>query len=254
TIAEIHDDVERKKAAEAAMRRAPSHPGRRSDSHAGRGEGRNARGGWNTVGGPSGSGRADQNQRAGDLSHFGNLSRSKQQPVGGGMPGNPFGAFAAGSRGWRNGSSDGRKPRDDRTRAAPLSAGGRTVSQASRADSSGATPEPVGTRNMFDALMNEEEDSHARTDGARDTSPAKADTASAAGSQLDSATIQRKVRGIVDEFMNLNSDTELIECFKELDAVNYQSAVYEIANYIVDRREDQAVKIAKAVSVLRANS
>ncbi|KAJ2342149.1 hypothetical protein GGF43_006000, partial [Coemansia sp. RSA 2618] len=253
TIAEIHDDVTRTKAAEAAMRRAPSQPGRRSDSHAGRGRGR---GEWNTVGGPSGSGRNEQSQRAGDLSHFGNMSRSKQQPVGTAGPVNPFGAFATGSRGWRSGSSDARKPRDDRARAAPLGASGRTTSQASRAESSGATPEPVGTRNMFDALMNEDDDSHMspRADAARDASrvpPLAKSAMSTTAKPMDSATIQRKARGLIDEYMQLGSDTELIECFKELGEVNHQNTVYELANYIVDRRADQAEKITKGVAVLR---
>ncbi|KAJ1848726.1 hypothetical protein LPJ70_000878 [Coemansia sp. RSA 2708] len=256
TIAEIHDDIERKKAADAALRRAPSHMGRRADSHAGRGEG-GRRSGWNTVGGPSGSGRGDQSQRAGDLSKFGNLSRSKQQSVAGGLPSNPFGAFSGGSRGWRNGSSDGRKSREDPSRSTGLGAGGRTPSHSSRAESSAATPEPVGSRNMFDALMNEDDEAHAssRADAGKDTSRGSSSSGkpAAAAKPLDSAVVQRKVRGLFDEYMQLNMDTELIECFKELGAVNFQPAMYETANYIVDRREDQATKIAQGVAVLRAD-
>ncbi|KAJ2752087.1 hypothetical protein GGI19_004058, partial [Coemansia pectinata] len=165
TIAEIHEDVERKKQAEAAMRRAPSHPGRRADSHSGRGDGPGGRrAGWNMVGGPSGNGRNDQNQHVGDLSGFGNLSRSRQRATDASTPGsNPFGAFAGGSRGWSGASSDIRgKNRDERPRSLVLGPGGRTFSNSSRADSTAATPEPVGTRNMFDLLTNEEdEETHA---------------------------------------------------------------------------------------------
>ncbi|KAJ1742546.1 hypothetical protein LPJ68_001838 [Coemansia sp. RSA 1086] len=261
TIAEIHEDIERAKAAEAAMRRAPSHTGRRSDSHAGRGEGHGGRrSGWNTVGGASGSGRNDQSQRAGDLSHFGNLSRSKQQSAATGLPSNPFGALTGGSRGWRNGSSDGRKARDDRSRqATSLSSAGRTSSHSSRAESNAAnTPESVGTRNMFDALMNADEDAHMspRNDAVRDTSrvPPLAKAAMSkteAPKPLGSAAIQSKVRGFMDEYMQLNSDEELIECFKELGEINYQGAVYELANYIVDRKPEDAEKLGQAARVLR---
>ncbi|KAJ2796902.1 hypothetical protein H4R20_005376 [Coemansia guatemalensis] len=236
------------------MRRAPSHMGRRADSHTGRGDSHGRRGQWSNVGGPSGSGRPEQNQRAGDLSNFGNLSRSKNvAPVGSGSPGNPFGIFGGGARGWRSTSSDGRKGRTDRTQTPVLSPGGRSPSHTSRNESSAVTPEPVGTRNMFDALMNNEDDEAPRTEAARASSKAAAvPSAGAAGSQvMDSATIQRKVKGFIDEYLELNSESEFIECFKELGEANYQGAVYEIVNNIMDRRPDQTEKVVGAVSALR---
>ncbi|KAJ2082986.1 hypothetical protein H4R24_001180 [Coemansia sp. RSA 988] len=256
TIAEIHEDVERKKAADAAVRRPPSHMGRRADSHTGRGDSQGRRGQWSNVGGPSGSGRPEQNQRAGDLSGFGNLSRSKNTaPVGAGSPGNPFGAFASGSRGWRSTSSDGRKGRTDRTQTPTLSPGGRSPSHTSRNESSAATPEPVGTRNMFDALMNNEDEEAPRSEAAKASSKVvAAPSASATESRvMDSATIQRKVKGFINEYLELNSESEFIECFKELGEANFQGAVYEIVNNVMDRRPDKAEKIFRAVGALRTN-
>ncbi|KAJ2063120.1 hypothetical protein GGI17_001967 [Coemansia sp. S146] len=260
TIAEIHEDVERKKQAEAAMRRAPSHPGRRADSHSGRGDGPGGRrAGWNTVGGPSGNGRNDQNQHVGDLSGFGNLSRSRQRATDASTPGsNPFGAFAGGSRGWSGASSDIRgKNRDERPRSLVLGPGGRTFSNSSRADSTAATPEPVGTRNMFDLLTNEEdEETHAppRMETTKGPSKPTESKTAAPAKTMDTETMQRKIKGMIDEYMSLKDDVEFIECFKELGEINYQSAVFEITNNIMDRRPAHTEQVAKGVRALCTNN
>ncbi|KAJ1934507.1 hypothetical protein FBU59_005674, partial [Linderina macrospora] len=273
TIAEIHEDAERQKAEQAAMRRAPSHTGRGSGSHAGRSEShRGRRGGWNTVGGPSNSGR-EQSQRTGDLTGFGNLSRSKQEGsrTGGPLGANPFGQLAGGSRGWRTNSNDGRRNRgDDRPRSLVLGPGGRTPSHSSRgADSSAAaTPEPVGSRNMFEMLLDDEEEEHMspRADAAKGqsnveplsptvmskTAPAKADEDPSMPKKMDSKTVQTKIKGMLEEYMNIKDNTELVECFKELGEVNYSSAVYELINYSMDCKADQVDMIARGTTVLRS--
>ncbi|KAJ2827071.1 hypothetical protein FBU31_003271 [Coemansia sp. 'formosensis'] len=268
TIAEIHEDVERKKQAEAAMRRAPSHPGRRADSHSGRGDGPGGRrAGWNTVGGPSGNGRSDQNQHVGDFSGFGNLTRSRQQRAADApaISANPFGAFSGGSRGWSNASSDPRgKNRDERPRSLVLGPGGRTFSNSSRADSTAATPEPVGTRNMFDLLIDDDEDeshapprpetTNAPPKPAEETKPAAAAAPAAKAATMDTETMQRKIKGMIDEYMSLKDDVEFMECFKELGEINYQMAVFEIANNIMDRRPAHTEQVAKGMRTLRANN
>ncbi|KAJ2018194.1 hypothetical protein GGI06_002758, partial [Coemansia sp. S85] len=269
TIAEIHEDVERKKQAEAAMRRAPSHSGRRTDSHSGRGEGPGGRrSGWNTVGGPSGSGRNDQNQHVGDLSGFGNLSRSRQQRGENAPPpgSNPFGAFTSGLRGWSGGSSDLRgKNRDERPRSLVLGPGGRSFSSSSRADSASATPEPVGTRNMFDLLINDEDDeSHAPPRAEPVKAPSKPAeskapapvpvSAPAPAKTMDTETMQRKIKGMIDEYTSIKDDMEFVECFKELGEDNFQLAVFEIANNLMDRRYSHTEQVAKGMRALRINN
>ncbi|KAJ2467741.1 hypothetical protein EV174_006371, partial [Coemansia sp. RSA 2320] len=235
TIAEIHEDIERTKT-EAAMRRAPSHAGRRTESHSGRGDGPGSRrSGWNTVGGPSGSGRGDQSQHVGSLAGFGNMSRSKQQLTGGPrVGGDPFSAVSGGSRGWSGGSSDSRnKFRDERPRSLVLGpGGGRTPSQSLRSDSSSvATPEPGSARNnMFEMLANDDEDdSHA--------SSAKAPVDKAPAT-MDSSTMQRKISTMLKEYMSNNEEAEFFACFKELGEVNYHNAFVEIVNSSMERRPD----------------
>ncbi|KAJ2601073.1 hypothetical protein GGF39_001437 [Coemansia sp. RSA 1721] len=277
TIAEIHEDAERAKALKDKMRRTTSNVGRRSESHAGRGDGPGGRrSGWNTVGGPSGSGRNEQNQRTGDMTGFGDISRFKQQTArtAGSGPPNPFSVLSGGSRGWRNNSSDGRKPREERPRSLVLGPGGRTPSHLGRAanssaDSTPATPDPVNTHNMFDALMNDEEESanHAspRVDPSRggpkvpvmpesamssSSKPAPAEKADDA-KQLDTATIQRKAKGMVDEYVQLKIDSEFVECFKELGEVNYNAGIFEIVNNLMDRRVEHVEQVAKGLALLK---
>ncbi|KAJ2381164.1 hypothetical protein GGI23_007644, partial [Coemansia sp. RSA 2559] len=273
TIAEIHEDAERKKAADAAMRRAPSHGGRRSESHSGCGDGYGGRrGGWNTIGGQSGSGRNDQSQsqRTGDITGFGNLSRSKgtaNMSSTGGPGANPFGLLAGGSRGWNSGSSnDSRRGRDDRnqTRTSGLG-GGRTPSHSSRGgDSTLASPEPVRSRNMFDMLSNnEEEESHTspRADATRGSSKvpplassamSSRTSASPAARPMETAVLQRKIKGMIDEYLELKMESEFIECFKELTEVNYQSAVFSIVSRVMDLRPNQVAQSFPAFASLRA--
>ncbi|KAJ1723758.1 hypothetical protein LPJ53_001926 [Coemansia erecta] len=270
TIAEIHEEIEKAKVQEEKMRRAASSAGRRSESHAGRGEGSGGRrSGWNTVGGPSGSGRSEQSQRTGDMTGFGDMTRSKAQRVGG----NPFSVLSGGSRGWRGAnSSDGRKNRDDRPRSLMLGPGGRTPSHSSRAgnnsggDATPVTPEPVGTSNMFDALMNEEEDSahHAspRAEPARSGSkvpPLSASSMSSAKDKkeakpMDSETLARKTKGMIAEYVQLKMDSEFVECFKELGEINYQAAVYDLVNNIMERRVEHVEQVVKGVALLEADA
>ncbi|KAJ1794575.1 hypothetical protein LPJ59_004501, partial [Coemansia sp. RSA 2399] len=274
TIAEIHEDAERKKAAEAAMRRAPSHGGRRSESHSGRGDGYGGRrGGWNTIGGQSGSGRNDQSQsqsqRTGDMTGFGNLSRSKgtaNMSSTGGPGANPFGLLAGGSRGWNSGSSnDSRRGRDDRNQVRTSGlGGGRTPSHSSRGgDSTLASPEPVRSRNMFDMLSNnEEEESHMspRADATRGSSKVPPLSSSAMSSRssasptakpMESAVLQRKVKGMIDEYLELKMESEFIECFKELTEINYQPAVFSIVRRVMDLRPNQVAQSFPAFAALR---
>ncbi|KAJ1767600.1 hypothetical protein LPJ74_005277 [Coemansia sp. RSA 1843] len=270
TSAEIHEEAERKKAAEAAMRRAPSHGGRRSESHSGRGDGYGGRrGGWNTIGGPSGSGRNDQSQRTGDMTGFGNLSRSKgtaNMSSTGGPGANPFGLLVGGSRGWNSGSSsDNRRNRDDRHQVRTSGLGGaRTPSHSSRGgDSTLASPEPVRSRNMFDMLSNnDDEDSHVspRADATKGSSKVPPLSSAAMSSRssapsgakpMESAILQRKVKGMIDEYLELKMESEFIECFKELTEVNYQSAVFSIVSRVMDLRPAQVAQSFPAFAALR---
>ncbi|KAJ2855052.1 hypothetical protein J3B02_002366, partial [Coemansia erecta] len=280
TIAEIHEDAERAKALKDKMRRTTSSVGRRSESHAGRGDSSGARrSGWNTVGGPSGSGRSEQSQRTGDMTGFGDISRLKNQAARttGASPSNPFSVLSGGSRGWRNNSSDGRKARDERPRSLVLGPGGRTPSHLGRAanssaESTSATPEPVNTHNMFDALMNDDDDAannhnaspRADATGSESKVPALPEATmssaskaapeakgAAAAQPLDTATVQRKAKGMIDEYVQLKIDSEFVECFKELGEINFSAAIFEIVNNLMDRRVEHVEQVAKGLALLR---
>ncbi|KAJ1670388.1 hypothetical protein EV182_008243, partial [Spiromyces aspiralis] len=121
TIAEIHEEAEKQR--EQTMRKSTSirggtsmgghgsqfgRVGRGGDGRMGDRESRQGRSPWSTVGGgPSGSGRADSmTSRAGNLSSFGDFSRSKNSPSPGST--NPFSSLSKGSRGWNDTGSASR--------------------------------------------------------------------------------------------------------------------------------------------------
>ncbi|KAJ2742251.1 hypothetical protein GGI20_004620, partial [Coemansia sp. BCRC 34301] len=219
TIAEIHEEVERKKQAEEKMYGTSFHPGRRTNSHSGRGDdlgGRRA--GRTAIGGSSGSGRSDQNQHVGDMSGFGGFSRSRiQQRTArdASTPGaNPFGAFAGGSRGWSSSSLESlRSKRDDVSQSLPLGPGRRASSSSSRVSSAASTPKSVSTRNMFDLLTNGEEEDELLDSAHADIS---ATTSKAAKPEMDTETMQRRIKSMVDEYVSVKNDADFIEYFKEL--------------------------------------
>ncbi|KAJ2384327.1 hypothetical protein H4S02_004867, partial [Coemansia sp. RSA 2611] len=245
TIAEIHEEAERKKQAEDALYPTSSHPGRRSEP--------NSRRGYAATGGSSGSGRGDYSRHAGDLSGFGNLSQSRQQRGSSTLisGANPFGAIAGGSRGWSNSSLDNLGSKNDgSSQSLALGPGRRTSSNNSLASSAVSTPRSVSTRNMFDLLMDEGEGeslamSHVETAASLPTMEEPA---------MDAETVRRKVKNMIDEYMSLKDDAEFVECFKELGEVNYQMAVFEIANNVMDRRSAHAELVAKAVEALRTSN
>ncbi|KAJ2063238.1 hypothetical protein GGI17_001849 [Coemansia sp. S146] len=254
TIAEIHEEAERKKQAEAALYPTVYHPDRRSEPNSGRGDGSRGRySGRTAIGGSSGSGRNDQNQHVGDLSGFGNLSRSQQQrgsnastPIS-----NPFSAFAGGSRGWSSSSLDNLDSNDgDLPQSLALGPGRRASSNNSLVSSTVSTPRSVSTRNMFDLLIDEEEEESpvlAPVEVAT-SFPKKAE------STMDTETMQRKINYMIDEYMGLKDDVEFIECFKELGEVNYQMAVFEIANNVMYRRPAHVEQVARGLEALCAGN
>ncbi|KAJ2429110.1 hypothetical protein GGF41_001213 [Coemansia sp. RSA 2531] len=71
---------------------------------------------------------------------------------------------------------------------------------------------------------------------------------------MDTETMQRKIKGMIDEYISLKDDVEFMECFKELGEVNYQSAVFEITNNIMDRRPAHTEQVTKGIRALRANN
>ncbi|KAJ2033315.1 hypothetical protein H4S03_005732 [Coemansia sp. S3946] len=256
TIAEIHEEAERKKQALAALYPTEHHPRRRSESNLGRGDGpRGRHSGRNAIGGPS-SGRNDQNQNVTDLSGFGNLSRSRQQRGSNvSMPGaNPFSAFSGGSRGWSSSSLDNLDSNGgDLPQSLALGPGRRAPSINSHASSTVSTPKSVSTRNMFDLLIDEEEEEE-------EESPVLAPVEVAtslpkkAEPTMDTETMQRKIKGMIDEYMSLKDDVEFVECFKELGEVNYQMAIFEIANNAMFRRPAHVEQVAKGLEALCAGN
>ncbi|KAJ2819011.1 hypothetical protein IWW50_005612, partial [Coemansia erecta] len=244
TIAEFHEDLERKRQAKNAAHAFAGHP-RAS------GERRNGR---DSLSSSSSSRRGESVQSAGDLTRFGDLSRSKQRPTSQGPAKNPFSAFASGSRGWHNGAKTDepampKKKGEEEPRFQTLSAR-RTSSHSSRA-SGAATPDAIGTQNMFATLMGADEASGQAPDamGADKVSGQAPDAV-----QLDAGEIRARVKQALDVYIEDQSELSLIGAFKRLGAANSQRAAFQAIDSIMDRRPDHAELSINGVSRLAASS
>ncbi|KAJ1849212.1 hypothetical protein LPJ70_000602, partial [Coemansia sp. RSA 2708] len=109
---------------------------------------------------------------------------------------------------------------------------GVTVPRAS--NSRTATPDALSSRNMFDALMDEDE------------SPECASTKE----QLTSEEIRAKVKTAIDKCISQQSDTQLVAAFKGIGETNYRTALSQTVDTIMDRRPDQVEQALGAVSAL----
>ncbi|KAJ1727162.1 hypothetical protein LPJ61_004721, partial [Coemansia biformis] len=190
------------------------------------------------------------NELAGDLSRFGNLSRSKRLAAGAMPSGNPFGALTGGLRGWQSTSASNQpvnqRPATQRhTNQWPGSHGSqsrtmnRTVSQPSLgAGPRAGAPMSITPSNTFDALA--------------DRSGDRESVRKAAATPETRAALGRRVKAIVGEFLQLGSMSELVACLCELEQDGHQVAACEMANIIVDCRQDQVETIVAAAAHLRS--
>ncbi|KAJ2737156.1 hypothetical protein IW152_000177 [Coemansia sp. BCRC 34962] len=245
TIAEIHKEAERKKQAEDTMYPTSPHLGRRSETSSRRGR--------TAIDRSSGSGRSGYGQHVSDMAGLGSLSRSRQQRGSSTLVSgaNTFGTIAGGSCGWSSSSLDNLGSKnDDSSQSLALGPGRRVSSNSSLTSSAISTPRSVSTRNMFDLLMSEDDDE------SLDLSPVETATSLSRTDEptMDTETMKRKIKNMIDEYMSLKDDAEFVECFKELGEVNFQMAVFEIANNVMDRRPAHAEQVAKAIGALRAGN
>ncbi|KAJ2393145.1 hypothetical protein H4S02_000388 [Coemansia sp. RSA 2611] len=104
----------------------------------------------------------------------------------------------------------------------------------SKQQSAGTTPDALSSRNMFDALMDEDE------------SPECASTKE----QLTSEEIRAKVKTAIDKCISQQSDTQLVAAFKGIGETNYRTALSQTVDTIMDRRPDQVEQALGAVSAL----
>ncbi|PVU95469.1 hypothetical protein BB561_001803 [Smittium simulii] len=276
-ISTIHAEVEKEKAAQASnMRRGMSSSGR----------GYNASG-MNRLGPRSGdrsshgsyqNPRNDQsNRNAGDLSNFGNLSRSKVSTSGSlGPVSNPFEKIGQGALGWKNTGSDSRNRKNDlkshRSTNVPF-IGSQKSQRKEILTSTKSKPEKMSSVNIFSALSQDNDD----YDMNQPPSPEKTsfetnknnDNIEDSGLELvnkvenisisdqptlNNALIQRRAKLIADEFITLRDNKEFVECLIELEANNYTQFVYEVVKYMLDSKTENVKIIAEIFDYCTNNS
>ncbi|KAJ2451231.1 hypothetical protein EV183_003735 [Coemansia sp. RSA 2336] len=155
----------------------------------------------------------------GDLSRFGNLSRTNQRPAGNGA--SPFSALAGGSRGWKSNSrAEASRPPALNSRA------------PSHSNSSGtSTPDTAASQNMFDALMCDEEE---------ESKP-----------QVPKETVcedaREQIKKAISELVATEEHAELKQIF---DAVEQQKAFYLLVDCAMDCRPDNLELVVQHVKQL----
>ncbi|KAJ2656405.1 hypothetical protein IW148_005632 [Coemansia sp. RSA 1199] len=215
SIAQLHQDMEREKLAKQAR----SSSGRRNEpnEHRSRRDIGDAR-----------NNRREMAQNAGDLSNFGNLSRSK--PSIGSPVGNPFSAFASGSRGWRAAKSDEHK----NTPARPSPVNTKRTSHSRSANSGSSSPEAIGSQNMFATLMDADESTEH----------------TAYAEKMSTEEVRPLVKNMLTAYVETQNEANLVDNFERLGEANYSSAVYQAVDNIMDRRPDQAEQATNGMAVL----
>ncbi|OMJ29903.1 Eukaryotic translation initiation factor 4 gamma [Smittium culicis] len=258
-ISEVHADVERQKSLQSNVLR-------KNMSSTGRGQGmqNNNRGGYRNGDRNSYAGRSNNrsdnnpNRQAGDLSGFGNLSRSKAYNPTTQVPGsNPFANLSQGSRGWKSSGGDQRNRKDDSrpNRNVPLS---NTASSRRMVTPTLSKPKPenISSGNMFNALATDNDESE------QPLSPSPESTISAMKAKLVSETtasvnivaptlssdvIKIKAKSIVDEYKSIRDKTEFTECLVELGIENYSNFLSALIEYSLDFKTSDVDLVSDAL-------
>ncbi|KAJ1863165.1 hypothetical protein LPJ78_004238 [Coemansia sp. RSA 989] len=162
--------------------------------------------------------------RVGDLSRFGNLSRTNQRPAGNGA--SPFSALAGGSRGWKSNSrADTARPPALNSRA------------SSHSGSSGmSTPDTASSQNMFNALLSEEEEEEEEEDSKPQSSkePVGGDT-------------KEQIKKAVSQLVATDEHMELKQVF---GTAEHQKAFYLLIDCAMDCRPDNLELVVHHVNQL----
>ncbi|PWA03266.1 hypothetical protein BB558_000593 [Smittium angustum] len=273
TIAAIHAEAEKQKIAQSLLLR-------RGMSSSGRGPNVNQSGGGR--GGPRSGDRSsyggrqnmrnerEPNRNAGDLSNFGDLSRSKAHTSGSlGPGGNPFGNLGQGSRGWKNTNNDSRGRKDDMRSGRNQM--GLSINSANSGGTTRKTTMPAGGKqkqekitsaNIFNALLSDDDDIHVplspnveiissqiqESDKATtESEPQSKPVSNTSTDVMPKAIIHRKTRGIVDEYLGILDKNEFVECLRELGEANYGSFLSELVEYMLDHKATEVVSISEVL-------
>ncbi|KAJ2852464.1 hypothetical protein IWW36_000351 [Coemansia brasiliensis] len=214
TITELHQQLEREK---VSKRPDPKTRSMASANHRNRHS--------------SAGGRNAEVHSVGDLSHFGNLSRTNQRPSGNGA--NPFSALAGGSRGWRTNVSGTESPR-------PPALNSRASSQSSRSFGSGtSTPDTASSQNMFNALMSESED--------EDEEAAESKAQDSSNAPMAGDTKEQIKKGI-EHLVATGDHMKLRQTF--VDTAEQQRAFYLTIDCAMDCRPDNLELVVQHINQL----
>ncbi|CAG8450416.1 9278_t:CDS:2 [Diversispora eburnea] len=251
TIAEIHEDAAKQKEDEF-MRRTASSGGRglpkmadqmtrvgsgRRDHRDKSSSGGQSLDGWSTVSGSS-------SRKAGDLSKFGSVSRSKVSGPVSLAPGGGVGAFTGGSKGWKTENKDREDKASSMARANSTS---NLYSVLTHADTERKSFEGPTTDSPKASPPAERKKLilHPRSIQESNVAP-KPTTAAPSPPQpslISEEVAERKINNMIAEYFNVLDIQEVILCVKDLPNEYHSKVVSSFANKVLEKKQDDVRKV-----------
>ncbi|RHZ70439.1 hypothetical protein Glove_271g40 [Diversispora epigaea] len=229
TIAEIHEDAARQREDEFIRRTARSGgrglpktadqmtrvgSGRRGDKSSSGGQ--SLYGGWSTV-------SSSSSRKAGDLSKFGSVSRSKVSGPVGLAPGEVVGTFTDGSKGWKIENKD----RKDKASSIAQTNSTSKYSVLTYAD----------TERIF----------HPRSTTIKETNVAPKPTTTTPSPRqplsISEEVAERKINNMIAEYFNILDIQEVILCVKDLPKEYHSKVVSSFATKVLEKKQDDVRKV-----------
>jgi len=282
TIAEIHEDAAKAKEEESFLRRTASSGGRglprmaeqlarggsgrrdnRGDKTPGTPTGQSADG-WSTVGGSSSASR-----KAGDLSKFGSLSRTKvgNLSLGPGGIASPFGSLAGGSKGWKTENKDksGEEKGGTSMQRTASHSNSNMFSVLNNADTTSTSSNPAAERakNIVEtsepAKMSPPAERRklnllprGSTTGAVPLKSPISDTPPAIPLMTEEQA-NKKIEAMVQEYWAVVDVQEAIMCVKDLPVDFRPNAVKGFVDSAIEKKQDDVANAIKVLSKLRSD-
>ncbi|PVV05449.1 hypothetical protein BB560_000031, partial [Smittium megazygosporum] len=266
-ISKIHEEVEKEKMLASSMRRGLSSGGRGQNmQNSGRIGSRS--GDRSSQGNYKGFRNDNQpNRNAGDLSNFGNLSRSKAQLTGSLGPNTSFNLISQGAMGWKSAGNDSRGRKNESRSYKGSSTQLNNAQKTQRKESVSLTKqksERSSNVNIFETLSSfDDTDAHLAPSSEAQSAGAKAivenegtglviapgepeKEKATMNPPLPESVIKRKTKAILDEFLSINDIHELVYCVKDLGAENLTGFISQLIYLTIEKNP---VHVSKVVAV-----
>ncbi|RHZ70452.1 hypothetical protein Glove_271g30 [Diversispora epigaea] len=174
-------------------------------------------GGWSTV-------SSSSSRKAGDLSKFGSVSRSKVSGPVGLAPGEVVGTFTDRSKGWK-------------------------IENKDRKDKASSIAQTNSTSNLYSVLTRADTERilHPRSTTIKETNVAPKPTTTTPSPRqplsISEEVAERKINNLIAEYFNVLDIQEVILCVKDLPKEYHSKVVSSFANKVLEKKQDDVRKV-----------